>query len=64
MMVVWDCGRIVNRRRRRLVLAPAPSRIGRTTESVLLMSQVCEFRWRSMVDAAAAAQSDSPIWYT
>jgi hypothetical protein len=31
--------------------------------SVLLMSQVCEFRRRSMVDAAAVAQSDSPFWY-
>jgi hypothetical protein len=36
---------------------------GVAAESVLLMSQVCEFRWRSLVDATDAAQSDSPIWY-
>jgi hypothetical protein len=62
MTVVWDCGRIVNRRRR-LVLAPAPSRIGRTTNSVLSRSQVGEFCSRDIVDTVGTAQSDSPIWY-
>ena len=62
MTVVWDCGRIVNRRCR-LVLTLAPSRIGTTTKSVLLRSQVSEFCSRDIVDTVSTAQSDSPIWY-
>jgi hypothetical protein len=39
-----------------------PAMTAVAAESVLLMSQVCEFCLRDIVDTVGSAQSDSPIW--